>query len=132
MKHLILFFVLVVTGCDLESRDTKRIEDVRLKNALKLLLVEARTEGVGDSADLNSVGAFVSALKSKNEFQLFSETDCSNVVFNPDLSLWKAVVWSNQMDASKIAIVVRRQVDDYAYITFDGRFEMTNQFREKW
>lgn len=127
-----LLLVMAFAGCERSTKDHGITDDVRAKNALKAAFVEARLAAYDHKDKLNSVSELIVLMEQQGHMSAMLTYGNSNVFLNPQISIWKAPTLSNQIEAAACAIVIRRSTNDYAYITFDGRFAHKSRRPVEW
>lgn len=125
-----LFFA--IAGCERAGEGHGVTDDVRLKNVLKAALVEARLIAYDNTEKLSSVADLVSLMHDQGHMTSLLAYGRSNIFFNPQLALWGEPVMHDRKEGAEYAIVVRRNANDYACVTFDGRFFKVEHSPAKW
>lgn len=120
-------------GCENSVQNAAAVNDVRIKVALKTLLLETRLTAVENAAALSSVADLIAVINKRDSLSPFASYGLSNVFFNPDLSLWmmsEGPVYKT--NGNQHAIVIRRDGVDFVSMTFEGSFAKHNRCPVKW
>lgn len=129
---LSVFVALAVGGCEKPGEDHGITDDVRVANALKAALVEGRIVACDNKDALNSISDLVMLMEQQGHISPLLTYGRSNVFLNPQTAIWRKSSLSNRSEASEFAIVIRRNTNDYACVTFDYRFVKENRRPAKW
>ncbi|MDI9381402.1 MAG: hypothetical protein QM845_11080 [Verrucomicrobiota bacterium] len=133
MRFLLsLFLVLAIASCERPGKDHGITDDVRAKNALKAALVEARLVAYDNKDNMNSISDLLMLMEQQGHMSPLLTYGRSNIFLNPQTAIWRESSLSNRSEASEFAIVIRRNTNDYACVTFDARFVKENRRPAKW
>jgi hypothetical protein len=126
-----IYFVLAITACERPGTDHGITDDVRAKNTLKSVLVEARLAAYDNMQRLTSTSELISILEQHGHMTSILAYGRSNVFFNPRVSTWKEPSLSIQTEAEH-AIVICRSARDYVGITFGGQIVRDSHCPVQW